>query len=58
MKRAGDAPLPSHAKSSEIRRHPSFSFEPLQPGTQRLQPIFFKANRATALAEWRGLCSA
>jgi transposase-like protein len=34
---AGDAPLPAHAKSAEVRRRPRLRHEPFQPGTQPLQ---------------------
>jgi putative transposase len=55
---AGDAPVPAHAKFAEVRLRPRLRHQPLQPGAQPLQPTPLQANRAAALAEWRGLCAA
>ena len=40
---AGDAPVPAHAKFAEIRRRPRLRLQPLQPGTQPLQPNHLQA---------------
>lgn len=63
--RAGDAPLPADATSTEICRGSQLDPQPLQPGTPPCQPrklrsadLPFMERRAAALTAWRQLCAA
>lgn len=53
----GDAPVPTDAKSAEVRLRPRLRHHHFNTERGLSSRPLFKANRAAALTEWRGLCA-